>query len=68
MSPTQGNTTMKTMQATPARDSKQLVITGREILAGTRVPYKFSFRCETHGMKGRKTRGDVARRTLREQV
>lgn len=45
---------MKTMQTTSARDSKPLTITGREILAGTRVPYKFSFRCETHGKKGRK--------------
>jgi len=68
MSPTSGNTTMKTMQTTSARESKPLTITGREILAGTRVPYKFSFRCETHGKKGRKTRGDVARRTIREQV
>lgn len=32
---------MKTMQTTSARDSKPLTITGREILAGTRVPYKF---------------------------
>ncbi len=59
---------MKALQATTDRQSKPLVITGRELLAATRLPYKFSFRCETHGKKGRRTRNDVTRRAIREQV
>lgn len=48
--------------------SKPLIITGREILAATRQLYKLSFRCETHGKKGKKTRADVTRRAIREQA
>jgi hypothetical protein len=47
--------------------SKPLIVTGREILAGTRQLYKLSFRCETHGKKGRKSRAEVSRRAIREQ-
>ena len=56
------------MYATTTKTSKPMIITGREILAATRKPYQFTFRCETHGKKGRKTRADINRRAIREQV
>jgi hypothetical protein len=55
------------MYTTTTKTSKPMIITGRAILAATRLPYKFSFRCETHGKKGKKTRADVSRRAIREQ-
>ncbi len=58
---------MKTMQATTAaRQDRPMILSGREILAATRLPYKPSFRCEAHGKKGRKCRADVSRRAIRE--
>lgn len=54
------------MYATTQKTSKPMIISGRDILAGTRQLYKLPFRCETHGKKGRKTRGEISRRAIRE--
>ncbi len=55
------------MYATTTKTSKPLVITGRDILASPRKAFQLSFRCETHGKKGRKSRADVSRRAISEQ-
>jgi len=58
---------MKTMHATTVRRAKPLMLTWRDLLSAG-GPLKPPGRCGFHGGKGRKTRGEITRRTIREQT